>query len=349
MPFERPQLPQLIEQGATEFESRLPGVLVRVRRSLVGVICRVLAGGLSALYQYAEYLNRQAWPDTCDVEYLDRHGARWKVTRTPATGASGSLGMTGVNGTVISAGTQWLRSDGVVYTTDVAAEIVAGTATVAVTAVTTGQASNAGNGITLNLSSPIAGLNSTATATTALSGGSDVEDHEPYRARILARIRKPPNGGKTEDYIAWAKEVPGVTRAWAYPDEQGRGSMVVRFVRDNDASIIPDAGEVATVQAYIEAQRPATARVYVVAPIPVPQNYTLSVTPNTAAVKAAVDAEFAAMIKRDAEPGGTLFISRIREAASIAAGENNHAFTSPNADVVFSTGQLAVKGVTTWL
>ena len=38
------------------------------------------------------------------------------------------------------------------------------------------------------------------------------------------------------------------------------------LVRDDDASLIPDAGEVATVQAYIDSLRPVTASVTVVAP-----------------------------------------------------------------------------------
>ena len=348
MPFERPTLPELIDQGATEIESRLPGLLVRVRRSLVGVINRVVAAGLSTLYQYAEYLNRQAWPDQCDVEWLDTHGARWGVPRTPATAATGKVTFGGTDGAVIPAGSQVQRVDGAVYLTQAAAMIVMGGAVVSVKAAAAGQAANAALGVGLTLTSPITGVSSAATASSALSGGTDIEEHEPYRARILQRIRRTPQGGSVDDYVRWAKEVPGVTRVWVYPLEQGAGSVVVRFVRDNDSTNIPDAGEVAAVQAHVDEQRPVTADVQVVAPIDAPQDLEIRLYPDTPTVRATVAAELDAMYRRDAVPGGTILISHIREAISIAAGEFNHVVLSPAGDVAFDAGELPRRGAIAW-
>lgn len=349
MPVNRPTLPQLIDQGAAEFESRLPGVLARARRSLVGVINRVVQGGLSALYQYTEYLNRQVWPDTCDVENLPGHGARWGKPQNEAAPATGSVTFTGANGTNIPAGTVVLRSDGTRFVTDELATVAAGSATATVTADAAGQASNTPIATALQLESPIAGINSGATAATALAGGADIEDAEDWRARILARIRKPPQGGSKTDYEDWVLEVPGVTRVWVSPAEVGAGTVTVRFARDDDASPIPDAGEVAAVQAYIDARRPVTADAFVVAPIASPVNFTIQLTPNDPAVKAAVDAELRDVIRREGKPGGTLAITHLREAVSIAAGEEDHFMTVPNANVVMGTGQLPTMGVITWL
>jgi uncharacterized phage protein gp47/JayE len=67
-----------------------------------------------------------------------------------------------------------------------------------------------------------------------LVNGSDIESIPDLRARLLERIQNPPSGGAAEDYVAWALEVPGVTRAWVYPKEMGAGTVTVRFVRDND-------------------------------------------------------------------------------------------------------------------
>ena len=39
-------------------------------------------------------------------------------------------------------------------------------------------------------------------------------------------------GGSQADYVNWARAVPGVTRAWAAP-EQGVGAMTVRFLMDD--------------------------------------------------------------------------------------------------------------------
>ncbi len=350
MPFDRPTLPELIDQGATEFESRLPGVLVRLRRSVVGVINRVLAGGLSALYQYAEWLNRQAWPDLAEAEYLDGHGARWGVTRTAAAKATGNVTLTGTAGAVAPAGMQLQRADGTLYATVADVALASnGSAAAAVQAVVAGQAGNALQGVALTATSPVAGINSAAAASTALAGGADVERDEPYRGRILARIRKPPQGGADYDYVSWAKEVPGVTRAWLYPGEQGPGSVVVRFVRDDDsASIFPDAGEVAAVQARIDLQRPVTAQAYALAPINTPLQVLVAISPDTPAVRAAVVAELQAMIVRDAEPGATILRTHVAEAISIAAGERNHQLMQPAADVAHSTGRMASLGTVTF-
>lgn len=348
MPLERPTLPQLIDQGAAEFESRLPGVLVRVRRSLIGVLNRVLAGGLSGLYQFVEYLNRQVWPDQAEAEFLVEHGARWGVYRTPAAPATGSVSFTGTNGAIIPASTVVQRADGTRYLTDAIATIAAGVALVPVTAEIAGQASNSALATAVTLVSPIAGVNSAANASTALAGGADIEDVEAWRTRILARIRQAPQGGSVPDYIAWALEVPGVTRAWVYPGELGPGKVTVRFTRDDDASPIPDAGEVATLQDYIDERRPVTAAVTVVAPVAAPLNFTIQLTPNTPPVKGAVEAELADLIRREGEPGGTLLLSRLREAISIASGETDHVLTVPNADVTHTVAQIPTMGVITW-
>jgi uncharacterized phage protein gp47/JayE len=65
-------------------------------------------------------------------------------------------------------------------------------------------------------------------------------------------------------------------------------------------------------------------------------------------VQAAVTAELEDLLVRDAVPSGTILISRMREAASIAAGEMNNAFTSPTADVPHATGHIATLGTITF-
>ena len=349
MPIERPTLPELIDQGAAEFESRLPGVLARVRNSVVGVINRVLAGALSALYKYAEALSEQWWPDRSAPEFLPEHGARWGVPQLPAAAATGTVQFSGTNGTVVPLGTVVQRTDGAQYATTAAAVIGGGVAVATAQAVVLGQAGNADIGTALALTTPIAGVNTAATALTALAGGADVEGIEAWRARILARIRKPPQGGSQDDYLAWAYGVPGVTRAWVYPNELGAGTVTLRFVRDDDVSIIPDAGEVAAVQAAIDAVRPVTATVTVVAPVATPRNFTIQLLPDTGTNRAAVQAELAELYRRAAAPGGTMLISQQREAISIAAGEVDHVMTVPAANQAHAAGLLPTLGVITWL
>lgn len=349
MPVPRPTLPKLIEQLSSEMESRLPGILPRARRSLAGVLVRVFSGGLDALYKFLERVFKQAWPDQCDEDELPTHGARWGVLQKTAAPATGLLLIGGEHGASLMAGSVFQRADGVQFTVDVGVTIVGSSATVAVTADEVGQAGNTAVGVQFTLASPVVGINSTAVASTEISGGAEVERPELFRARILERIRRPPHGGDNDDYVAWAKEVPGVTRAWCTPNGMGAGTVVVRFVRDDDEDPIPDAGEIEAVRAHIEAHRPVTAELFVPLSVAKPVAYVISdLQPDTAEIRAAIVAELKDMHVRDAIPGGTLLVSHMREAISIAAGENDHVLVSPAGNVTCLPGELATFGGVTW-
>jgi len=348
MAFSRPVLSDLITRAINDILARLPGSDAALRRSNLNVLARVHAGAVHGLYGFIDWVSKQVMYDTAEAEYLERWSTIWGVNRLAAAFATGSVTVTGVNGTVIPAGTELQRADDALYTTDADATIAAGAATVAVTASAAGAAGNADSGTALALTSPIAGIDSSVTSG-ALSGGADAETDAALRTRFIARIQQPPHGGAEYDYETWALEVAGVTRAWVYPGENGAGSLVVRFVRDNDVSPIPDAGEVATVQAYIDTVRPVTAQVLAAAPVAVPLDFSIQVTPNTQAVKDAVTAELADLISRESEPGGTLYLSHIRAAISAGAGETNYSMPTPNADIVSATGDMTTMGTITWL
>jgi len=350
MPFSRPNLQTLIDRAAGDIETRLPGADARLRRSNLNVLARVHAGGVHGLYGYLDWLSRQILVDQAEAEILARHAAIWGVARVPAAFAIGQAAATGTSGTVVPAGTIFRRADGAAYATDAEATIAGGAATLALVAVEAGQAGNAAANTTLNVVTPIAGLNAAATVTAGgLTSGADIEPDDSLRARVLARIQQPPHGGAQHDYVAWALEVAGVTRAWVYPGELGLGTLTVRFVRDDDANLIPDAAEVAAVQAHLDALRPVTAQVTVAAPIAVPLHFTLALTPDTSAIRAAVEAGLRDLTLREALPGATILLSHIREAISLASGEHDHVLTVPAANVTHTASQMATFGTITWV
>ncbi|HYF35448.1 MAG TPA: baseplate J/gp47 family protein, partial [Prosthecobacter sp.] len=100
--------------------------------------------------------------------------------------------------------------------------------------------------------------------------------------------------------------------------------------------------------------RPVTAEVFVEAPVAVPLNFTIRLknaagaTESSATIRAAVEAELEDLIRRDAEPGGTILFSRIREAISTAAGEFDHSITVPAADITHDDDEIATMGTITW-
>lgn len=351
MPFERPTLAELIERAIADIETRLPGSDARSPGSNLGVLARVAAGVAHALYGHQAFIANQILPDTAEAEFLARHASIWGITRKPATFAGGAVAFTGVNGSVIPQGSLLQRADGREYTTDAEATIAAGTATVAVTAKTAGQGGNADAGVKLNLASPVNGVNAAAmVGLDKLTGGADEESDAALLARLLDRIQAPPHGGADFDYVKWAMGAAGVTRAWVYPQELGLGTVTVRFMMDDIyADGIPLPADVAAAQAYIDAERPVTADLTVVAPIAKPLNPTIALLdPATQAVKDAIVAEIKDLLRREAEPGATILISHIREAISIAAGEHDHQLVAPVASVTHAVGEIATMGVVTW-
>lgn len=347
MAFARPTLTQIIDRVTADIGSRVTGVDGAVlRRSLLGIIGQSTAGAAHHLYGYIDWVSRQVMPDTAEGEYLARWAAIWGVTRQPAGFASGVVTFTGTVGSTIPDGTIVQRQDGAQYATQGAVTLTASTASVPVQAVTAGAAGNLAAGVTVSLLSPVAGIQSNATSG-SITGGADKESDEKLLARLLQRIQNPPHGGSAADYVQWALEVPDVTRAWVYPRQQGAGTVTVLFVVDN-AGVIPTASKVTEVQSHIDGRGPVTAEVFVAAPIAQPLDMTIKLSPNTAAVQAAVRAELEDLLSRDGEPGKPILISRLREAVSIAAGEDNNQIVTPTADVTHATGYMPTLGTLTF-
>jgi uncharacterized phage protein gp47/JayE len=347
--FNRPALSDIVARTRGDLLTRLSQDEL-LRRSDAEVLARVLAGASHEIHGYLDWIARQVIYDTADDEILIRWASIWGVAQKAAAAASGNVLVTGTVGKLIPVDTLMKRADGVEFMVTADTTLGASATAVPVEAVEAAAAGNTVAGIDLTLLNPIAGVQSVVTVdSAALTNGSDIESVTSLRSRFLARIQQPPAGGSQSDYVNWALEVPGVTRAWVYPMEMGAGTVTVRFVRDNDASIIPDAAEVQAVKDYIDARRPVTADLYVVAPVAVPLNLTIQITPATATVKAAVEAELRDLLLREAAPGVTLLISHIREAISTAAGETDNVLVSPTTNQVYTTGQMPVFGSITWV
>lgn len=351
MAYPRPSLTEIIDRTVADMASRVVGVDGAVlRRSVLGVIARSLAGASHELHGHLDYIARQVIIDTADGEFLERWANVWGVRRKAAEFAVGSVTFTGTPGSDIPEGTILQRQDGALFGTTEAGRIPSGgSVTVAAQAEDAGAAGNTAAAVTLSLQQPLSGVQvSATTAAGGISAGSDAEGDDSLRARLLSRIQEPPQGGAAIDYVTWALEVSGVTRAWVYPQEMGLGTVTVRFVRDDDEDIIPDETEVQAVKDYIDERRPVTAELYVVAPVPVPLDMTIQLEPASGSVEAAVEAEVRDLIRREAEPGGTILISHLREAVSTAAGEFDSNIVIPTGNVTHDTGEIAVPGTITF-
>ena len=345
MAFDRPSLSDLIERTNAGIESRL--TVPQTRRSNAKVYSRVIAGAEHELYGYIAFLEKQLFADSCTDEYLDRKCSVYGITRKAATKASGNVKFTFSGSAVdIPSGTILQSDDGVQYATTSSVDATTGIASLE--ALESGEGGNYEEGGAMTLTSPIAGVLSEATSQ-GIAGGTDAEDDESLRARLLEHIRERPHGGTASDYVMWAKEVAGVTRAWAYPLEDGDGTVVVRFVCDDLDDITPTKAMVQKVQDYIDTVRPVTADVTVMAPVVKAVNVTIdSLLPSTTAVQSAVEDELRSLFKAEAIPGGSIYISHIRAAISAAAGEIDHELVSPTANVTAGANELLTLGSITW-
>lgn len=317
------------------------------------IISRLFTIAASELYGYVEFLSNQIVPsDKMASAWLDRHAGFWlKQGRKASVHAYGPVIVTGISGTVIEANSIVTRADGQIFTFTAAVMIGGGgTVTGEVTAANAGIIGNTASGLALTLSSPVVGVASIVVGADGLSGGTNNEGDISLLDRVLARVQNPPHGGAVHDYIAWAREVPGVTRAWAKEGADGVKTVLVTFVMDGKTdTIVPTLAEVESVEDYISGVRPAGAAPEIFAPVLEVVNLQIAINPNTVAVQNAIRAELEDFFSREATAGGgMLYYSRLSEAVSIGAGEYHHRLISPAASLSFNFGTLPVLGEITW-
>ncbi|MDE1905020.1 MAG: baseplate J/gp47 family protein [Rhodospirillales bacterium] len=369
MPLSIPSLDDLRAQVRGGFAARLPGADVTFRRAVVRIAADVFAGALWLGYRSLLWISRQIFIATAEGSYLDTRMAPYNFPRLGATFAAGNAIFTGIAATPIPAGTQLSAGAGsVLYATQAAAVVGAGgTVSVPIEALTAGSAGNADAGALLTVATAIAGVQAQAAADGAgLNGGTDAETDAAYRARAIARVSQPPQGGAGTDYLAWAKTVAGVTRAWVYPLNRGPGTVDVTFVLDGRTNNIPLSADLAAVQAVLTAQAPVQVASggNTVAYAPVADALAVTVhamVPNDSGTQAAVTAQIAALARTvapggatigdgvsTAAPGGTLYLSQI-EGAILAAGTVTHFdLIEPAADVTFAVGHLPATPTVTF-
>lgn len=357
MPFNVPTLAELTSRAQSDLETRLAGADVRFRRSVEYVIARAIAGSTYLLHRHLRWVTDQIFPGTADGVNLLRLAELYNVPRNPATRAKGPIQVTFTGIAALPAGTTFIRDpldpddDPIEYTVDNGyTALGAGDVLINVTAVKAGADGNTTGGETISLQTPIANITSDAIslASTPIDGGADIETIDALRVRLSERLQDPPDGGGPNDYVAWAKEVSGVTRAWEVAQALGPGTVQVFFVRDDDSNLIPSVSEVAEVQAYIDAVAPVTAAVTVTAPASVSQNFSLAVKVadgyTLSEVKTNIEAELTDLLKAEGGPAKTIRLSQFREAISAALGESYHTMTSPAADVTYGAAEVPVLG-----
>jgi uncharacterized phage protein gp47/JayE len=325
--FNLPDLPTLTQNARAAMQAALPGTNAWLARNNTYPSAKVMAGALWSAYQRLDFVGRQTFALFAEGTYLDNHGAELGLKRKDASAASGNIVVTVTDATTVASGATFLRGDNLVFVASSGGYAAsAGTLTISVVG-PAGAASNTQSGAPMTIGSGVTGAGA-ATATAAvdgngLAGGADIEpdglpqtrDLSTFRGRILFRKANPAQGGAPSDYVTWALGVAGVTRVFVERRWAGPGTVRVFPLFDDlfaSAGGIPDGAHVTLVDNLLQPLTPAGCLLTTAAPTPSAINVPISnLSPNTAAVQAAVQAELADAFRR---------LGRVSGADSAVAG-----------------------------
>jgi uncharacterized phage protein gp47/JayE len=352
MSYTPPKLTELIKRAKGDFDA------VGVRSLLIDAIAMAHAGQTNGLYEFLGWISRQIVPHLADEEILLLFCQFWGIQRKMPSKAKGSLILTVRGDTAITAGTQWQTSSGRVIECSQSKLLSAGIAAVEVVAIDEGATSNTSGGIEFELISPVVNVESKAVLSEmGMTGGADIESISSLRARLLFRVQYPPSGGNKWDYIRWARECAGVTRAWCIPAPLYCNYVTVVFVLDEQANILPSSDDLNRVREYINGHinpvtnqfegKPPAAELIVKAPVLKAINPQIKLFPDTPETRTAVYNALVELLSKS-QLGEKIYLSHIRAAVSNAKNVIDHQINL-NTDIEALTDELIVLGGITWL
>lgn len=301
----------------------------------------------SLLYIDMQTLEKEMFADTASREYLIKHASERGLTPKEATKAVW-LAKTEPTELLISIGER--------FNTSSLNLVVIGKESDGVYKLECETAGTAGNTLDHKLT-PINYINglTSATLTELVDAGTDDEDTEDFRARLLAVLRKPATSGNAQEYYNWAMSVDGVGAAKVYPLADGPGTVKV-VITDADKKAA-SASLVSEVYEYIETVRPIGATVTVKSAEELTVNVSATITLGTGENGASVQAKFeTAMTEYLADvayAATSIPLSMVGKILMSTEGVSSYTYDTLKlndtaADVTVSDDQVAVLGTVTF-
>lgn len=236
-----------------------------------------VAAQIQALTVQASWVLDQSFPQTAQGEFLDYHAAMRGLTRSEASKASGTLRFSIPDAApadlVVGGGTVCMTADEVKFETTEDAVLHAGSLFVDVPAEAL-QAGASGNvaAKTIHMMTAYPTGITACINPGAFSGGSDAEDDESLRKRILESYQRLPNGANAAYYEKTALSHDGVAAAKAVGRARGIGTVDV-YITSNGG--VPDTNLINEVQSDLAEKREIAVDVKVM--IPTKQSVNVSV------------------------------------------------------------------------
>ena len=307
------------------------------------------AAELQALGIQADWVLDQSFPQTAQGVYLDYHAQMRGIARTAAAKAVGTIRFTvrqaPAADLTIESGTVCMTADEVRFQTTAAAVLTAGTlsADAPAEALEAGRTGNAAAGtITILTACPV-GITG-CTNPSAFTGGSDQEDDESLRSRILESYQRLPNGANAAWYEQTAMSHAGVAEARAVGKARGLGTVDVYIATEAG---VPGAELIAAVQADLQERREIAVDVQVKAPDPEEVDISAEIAvregADFSAVKTAVEQALANFFS-GRRLGRAVLLAELGDLIYHADGVANYHLTAPAADLPADDTVLPVLG-----
>ncbi len=310
------------------------------------------AAEIQSLYCQTEWALKQCFPQSAAGAYLDAHGALRNLTRNGATAAAGeitfSVSEASERAIPIQKGTVCMTAKQVGFATAADAVLPAGetTVTVVARAEETGSAGNVPAQAVAYMSVPPAGIESCGNEN-AFSGGTDAENDDSFRLRVLESYDRLPNGANAAYYELQAENHAGVTAAKAVGRARGVGTVDVYIATENG---LPSAALLQEVLDDLSAKREIAVDLRVLAPAAVRVDVTavIAVAEGCAfeEVSARANAAVAAFFAGDLL-GKAVTRAALGDLLYHIPGVQNYQLTSPAADLAAGAASLPVLGTVT--
>ena len=308
-----------------------------------------LAAQVYALYVQADWVTRQAFPQTAEGEYLDYHAQLRSLERKPALPAQGTVrftaGEAAQSDRSIPQGTVCMTAGLVRFATTQAAVLPAGelTVDVPVQALEPGTAGNVSAQTVVSMAVAPMGIAS-CTNPQAFAGGADGEGDEELRARILDTFRRLPNGANAAFYEQGALSFDQVAAAAVIPKPRGLGSVDVIV-----STLAGTPGEelLEQLQDYFEQRREIAVDVQVKAPTPVTVNVAVQVKAKGGWDKTQVLDQVEETLESWFDGkllGQDVLLARLGSLIYGCDGVENYAVSAPAADLAVDADELPVLG-----
>lgn len=191
-----------------------------------------VAAQVEGLYRQLDWVLNQCFPQTATGDQLDYHAALRSLSRKEGTCATGTLRFYVSEGQTvdrtIAVGTVGMTAGLIRFVTTQEGIISVGNSyvDVAAQAEEVGSQGNVAALAVLSLVSAPVGV-SQCSNLTAFTGGSDAEEDESLRSRILDSYSRLPNGVNAAYYLQEALEFDGVAAAVVIPRADGVGTVDV--------------------------------------------------------------------------------------------------------------------------